>query len=552
MATSACLVEETTKHVLDSEASTRARLQDTQSPSERTSFSEALCNEQYSIRDVLRHEEFALIRQNLLLLDTETDPSNYQSSQRAALLRRLNVIQSPIGKLPSEILSHIFQLLCSYPDGSDPRSGLPTLFSPVELGMVSSRWKDVAWTTPNLWTCLTPSDQPTGRRCNPSRVQLYLENSRELPLQLSFSYWHEYWSRQPPWTIFHISVDHILLRNLWRIHTLVLDEPPLKSRWFDPDILEKMKNLVHLTLSVCWSEEERPRGELRLDRLESLRGLALSGEQSQVRSIYKVPFSITSLDLCQLPVDLTTKIILKCHHLVEVHVRLSDPPYNELDEAAVDSWFRHRVTFASLEVMEWEESRESAWDAEFLGCISTPILQNLTFFQRRGLGDGGTRFFRQASTVLSTLELHHTRDMECFRELYNPSSSIENLILHVCETKAWIEVVSLLMPSASVANSVKPIPKLRMLKLVGLVAFSEIRGWQVIQEMEPVYFEPLLPMLSRRLSRGDHFTLDISKVIVDWTPKVQAGLLSLVASGIGLEIVENGYKADWLNYSPHM
>ncbi|KAJ3557625.1 hypothetical protein NP233_g11692 [Leucocoprinus birnbaumii] len=200
----------------------------------------------------LPHHEIILVQEKLRALEVKSDYDvKAWSREKITLLRRLNIIQSPVGKLPQEILSTIFALLCQHPNPTayllpDP-SGQCLIDNlrwfdwnpfPVELGKVSSRWREVAWSTPKLWISAGFMHKDTGKRRNPLLVRLYLENSRELPLHLALSYGRRsLLGDSVPFyksEIFDVSVDSIILDNLSRVKTLVLRYPSTTSRGSTP------------------------------------------------------------------------------------------------------------------------------------------------------------------------------------------------------------------------------------------------------------------------------------------------------------------------------
>lgn len=75
---------------------------------------------------------------------------------------------------------------------------------------------------------------------------------------------------------------------------------------------------------------------------------------------------------------------------------------------------------------------------------------------------------------------------------------------------------------------------------------DDVCAVDLLQELAPIHFKPLLSMLDHHLVRGDSFQLVFSDITVDWMHTVRAGLRELVKKGIKLEIMEDGDIADWL------
>ncbi|KAF5362199.1 hypothetical protein D9756_002690 [Leucocoprinus leucothites] len=65
-------------------------------------------------------------------------------------------------------------------------------------------------------------------------------------------------------------------------------------------------------------------------------------------------------------------------------------------------------------------------------------------------------------------------------------------------------------------------------------------------ELSATDLEPLVETLEHRLSKDDTFKLEFSGIGVDWSPKLQRKLQSLVAKGVRLELIEESEPVHWL------
>lgn len=105
--------------------------------------------------------------------------------RRRAIRTVMNETHDPlIHKFPPEIASHIF---IQYSPSSECFDR-PYRTSPLYLGAVCRRWRQLVWATPELWTSLHIGSH------NRDRAQLvleWLERSASLPLTIRLCAWEE-------------------------------------------------------------------------------------------------------------------------------------------------------------------------------------------------------------------------------------------------------------------------------------------------------------------------------------------------------------------------
>lgn len=114
--------------------------------------------------------------------------------ERRALKTRLEACIYPVLTLPNEIVSEIFikalpeEPYRSPPDDASPSPSGPSC--PLLLGQVCRRWRQIALSTPSLWTALDLSldDKLTNHKNQLCLLQTWLERSRACPLTISI-YW---------------------------------------------------------------------------------------------------------------------------------------------------------------------------------------------------------------------------------------------------------------------------------------------------------------------------------------------------------------------------
>jgi hypothetical protein len=139
------------------------------------------CEEREAIRDQIEQmeEEIAKLK-----------------AKHHALGGRMNAIHDPfIHKLPPEIGSHIFHLCLPTLDFEDIEiwTEAATLSTRVlKLGAVCRKWRQLAWTTPDLWDTLFLSIPPSTRRSLseslPDLLREWLSRSGMRPLTIFFRY----------------------------------------------------------------------------------------------------------------------------------------------------------------------------------------------------------------------------------------------------------------------------------------------------------------------------------------------------------------------------
>jgi len=109
-----------------------------------------------------------------------------------ALGGRINAIHDPfIHKLPPEVGSHIFRLCLPTLDFEDLRDDEAAAFTRVlRLGAVCQKWRQLAWTTPDLWDTLflriTPSTRLSLAKSLPGLLREWLSRSGIRPLTIIF------------------------------------------------------------------------------------------------------------------------------------------------------------------------------------------------------------------------------------------------------------------------------------------------------------------------------------------------------------------------------
>ncbi|KAJ3568592.1 hypothetical protein NP233_g5611 [Leucocoprinus birnbaumii] len=484
--------------------------------------------------------------------------------QRATLQQELNVLRSPIYRLSTELMVAIFHYTLPPPLSFEfdlPRTAhdlffppeIGDLFFPIILSAVSARWRDVASSTPSLWTHFQfPAYLWSHENPPHSTIDIYLTNSKDLPLQLDLAFPLRV---QPTKEnhFFHRKFDRLLSLNLSRIKRITLKNPP--SRWLYQ--VERLSSAIDI--SVQWDRAmstemhmENPRFERcrSLSRL-AIRNSIMESSSQDPRVLYQVPCSLTILDLSAIQVDHCIKVALRCPWLIELYIRYSIHADEDPDAESVKLWFGNRVTFRRLEVLYFGPII-GPWESAFLAKLHTPVLREFTISnQLNGLTirdpeDGFGQFVDRLPPTFSRLEVEDCEfiEVDCCGCLFDHRSSIQEVKFVDCEIDSIIRLLEDLQLSEEQVN----MPNLRAISVCGGIQeiLQPMRAHQRMSEVEPMILNHFVTTLESRLVEGSNFRLEFSRIAVDWTPVLQARLRALVQRGARIQVVEDGDIVDWL------
>jgi F-box-like len=150
-------------------------------------------------------------------LDELAQLDTYLTAKRYDLKRKINRFHSPIVRqLPPDVISTVFEFCL--PDFSDyqPFPSKVDLCFPLSLGAICSYWREIAWSTPRLWSSLVVCLKP-----HTAIVQEWLARSGQLPLSIRI-----------------LSHPYKLIPRDWRqaISALADIINQYSNRWFDLDL----------------------------------------------------------------------------------------------------------------------------------------------------------------------------------------------------------------------------------------------------------------------------------------------------------------------------
>ncbi|KAF5362198.1 hypothetical protein D9756_002691 [Leucocoprinus leucothites] len=471
-----------------------------------------------------------------------------------------NAIDSSINRLPFETISTIFFYAICHPSPFNHYTSWGTrrvqlkrnpedAFFSVTLGAVCSSWRTVVLSTPKLWTYFEyPESAWKRKRDCRYLLALYLHNSRHLPISISLTFTGDVDNS----LLWHPSFDRALISNLKRIHSLSLQNPP-------PCWVSQLKDIPFIVnLSIDWeSRSPHTKERLPLHRCHALVCLSLhrasAAPTSDIcRIIYQIPSSLTILDLSFIPIDTCIKAMLRCPNLVEayIHSHQVEDDYSTPDYLR-ENWFIEPVAFPHLKVFLWDWSHDgSDWAEVFFERLQTPSLCTLVLAasydgQLQGLSSGERRFIDQLPRTLRTLKLQQVADIDVdsLGHLLNYKSSLENLIVSYCEVEVMASIFNILHPPKDTTDQPICLPLLKSLLIVSCAVDEDEC---VTLELQVAELGPLVEALEHRLGTDATFKLEFSRVGIDWSPKLQRKLQSLVAKGVRLELIEDSEPVNWL------
>jgi F-box-like len=115
-------------------------------------------------------------------------PSTAQLAQRRMFLRRKINELSPTARIPTDILIEIFQVACKPVYHS---YGSSQAVTPLFIGSICRQWRDVAWSTPLLWSTIFLH---VSREHHDTQIQLlgeWLLNAKSAPLSIKLTTYTE-------------------------------------------------------------------------------------------------------------------------------------------------------------------------------------------------------------------------------------------------------------------------------------------------------------------------------------------------------------------------
>ncbi|EKM74417.1 hypothetical protein AGABI1DRAFT_109955 [Agaricus bisporus var. burnettii JB137-S8] len=347
--------------------------------------------------------------------------------EKAVLLRRINNAQERTRHLPFEVLSNIFLFARPPIDftAHEPRyyhfddPDYPPLtghFDPDEdfhhtLAAVSHRWRQVALSTPQLWTSISLHVLNTFTDFNTSLLDLYFKNARNLPVsvQMDFSNPALVWEKIPPrrsdfLTRLEPLAEFIFDENADKVQSLSLIRPP--AEWF----YSTRSNFPHCdSVTIYWlTPEDESNFFYDFEEFTSLHQVKLSGSGLT----FTLPASVSALQLSQTDLTGCLESLARSPNLIRLDITnaWTTAFSSALFNVAIKPIVLHR-----LEILTWSEmvvdvNHDFLRYARFVNLTTLEWDEYRTYYHRL-VSDEGKRlrlaFFSSLPSTLSSLTFNY-------------------------------------------------------------------------------------------------------------------------------------------------
>ncbi|KXN82351.1 hypothetical protein AN958_02660 [Leucoagaricus sp. SymC.cos] len=481
-------------------------------------------------------DEIAHIRAEMRCID---NPLFKPHEERAALLRCLNAVRSSTRVLFPEILSLIFQHASPAPDffleeGNVWPEHEPNPSFHLVVGSVSSLWREIVDSTPNLWTSIrvkTRSVQHT-RRWTVFLLKSF-EKSRSLPIDIAFLRIGSSW--QDSNHLFSSEVDEVLLKNCHRIRSLRLSHSiPLK--W-----ISTIPGLTGLRDLSIQSSQFIPHLSLLSNSL--LNRLRV---ETPIRPLFlpTIPTSLTVLRLSHVPIDLCMQFLVNFRELVEFRCYYPAP----LDHDHTTSVLFNQISLDKLEVFQWTFLPEpfDSLDHLILTRFEFPRLKTLSFVELLGAFHQYdeavlTDFLRRLPLTLKDLEFYGIEHLSFLRDRLIPhirkETQVISIFLRRCSESFLCDILSGLLRTNG-----GPIPLLHLNKILVESCMTNTEQAKVSDSLRRLTGRYLVEVLQQRCDVTDQFTFAVAFVsCLDWGQDTVDDLRRLVdEKGLGLRVLHQG------------
>ncbi|KAF9448426.1 hypothetical protein P691DRAFT_800871, partial [Macrolepiota fuliginosa MF-IS2] len=477
--------------------------------------------------------------------------------RRSILRRQLNAIQAPISILPPEILSVVFENACRPPDfvkkhnlaltndredmvvSEVPEGSHRTQFA---LGAVSFNWRQVAFSTPRIWTAVDLGVNPHNVDKSAAILHSFLIHSGLLSLALGFRFYLTGVGAEHK-ALISPTVDPLLIDNAHRIRELHLSSAP--KPWAD-----HMSQFTHLTnLSF------------RDGSTYAVTPLIISGPCSSlmfhaIRSRPQLQWAaVTVLHLKGVAVHIGLDLLRKCPNLNEFRSQdASNPLPEETIELPCGSF-----SLPHLKLFEWSVDSECAVDGAMLRHADMPALQKLIWIEQCprpfvSIDDPRHIFLHRLPSTLSVLDINLATcnesdgpTYECVFDHLRDDLAIEGLRLRKCSYRFLEAVFRRLTPGLTGDDDQTvqrtAFPRLRSMVIIGPSAldWDGFDGSLILPMIESRFSHHFLPHNS-----DEPFLLEFEHLDILWEYDIKQFLKNRVDSGLKLNLVVDSEPVGWL------
>ncbi|ESK91745.1 hypothetical protein Moror_10574 [Moniliophthora roreri MCA 2997] len=294
--------------------------------------------------------EINKLKASMIVLENKQEKLKHVMGRYRSLL-----LLSPIHSMPTELLARIFTFCCS-----ENHLYLYGKVEPLKLGMVCSRWRDIAFSTSILWSNITIDLSAWGKmpRLLESAIRQFMERSDKSLLRLNLDL-SDVW--EPEWAF-------PALRNLcqhserWKGLHLAVNETSLDRRVFQ-SVEGRLASLKHLHIRGNALDDDNYYPELPnlFSLCPSLSSLSLHGYWRPITSSHNMPRAqITSLKLdCFIHGD-ALEYLVSFPNLQTLHLRCTGHDLEPYAASAGDKDICDLIALQSA-VIEVEDDKQASF-----------------------------------------------------------------------------------------------------------------------------------------------------------------------------------------------
>ncbi|KAF9448793.1 hypothetical protein P691DRAFT_668795 [Macrolepiota fuliginosa MF-IS2] len=474
------------------------------------------------------------------------------TAQRVHLQRRLNAIAASTVTLPYEIISTIFQQACPPLDvnctqesteSSSKDGGItyPTL--PFKLAAVCSQWRDIALSTPQLWTSVAFTLYQNRAPLNAAALETFFARSGscEVAVSLIFASGDEGRDRlendtPPSQDVLRVFVDY---SKRWG--TLKIDGLP-------PEWIPALRAAKHCTPGIrqLWlcpydNSREQQMVDIFADAPE-LRRVTLD---NTFLSAITLPWTgLTHLKVSWVSIDECAEMLRRCPSLLECDFSriLSNAEFHVLPQPGEEP----PIVLKDLHTLKWSYAGD-AWEFPLFERIRFPALRHLKMKLRYDLTHFQTiqgilgRMLGETSVGVERMDLDLGCPWTSVYEILRGVPKVKELRLVDEHDPEFVRgLIGALVPTSLMVSEEK--------KEKEGVFLPELRSLE-FQGNNPTDFS--FPKLVRRRARLENVNLELtSEVYVDGLAAqggiVKDGLKELLKYGMKVRIVNGFDGKTWL------